>query len=222
MTDRIATTQAASAQSVSNGGKVTGGTCQGVLFILVGPTAVGKNTLMEQALLNVPNLRQMPTATTRSPRTNETHGKQHYFISVEDFRKLITENALLEYQEVHTGRFYGTLRGEIEKAFQQAHEMLIADIDVLGAMNLKRILGKDAILIFIAPPSMEELERRLRERAIIEKTSENEMTERLNRARMEMTYLDKCDHCVVNRDLPQAVDELVTIIREYAVERGCL
>src|SRR5579859_8078683 len=111
--------------------------CPGLLIVLVGPTGAGKNTLMQRAIEALPPLRQMPTMTTRPPREGEQHGREHWFVSTEEFQRLLATNALLEHQEVLPGRFYGVPRQPLDEALTHHREWLIADIDVKGAASLR-------------------------------------------------------------------------------------
>src|SRR5258706_3693137 len=106
--------------------------CKGVLFVLVGPSAVGKNTIMAGVMSQVPQLSQLPTATTRAIRNTEQHGREHLFVSPSEFRDMIDNNALVEYQEVYPGKFYGTPRSAMQNALD-SQKTLIADIEVVGA-----------------------------------------------------------------------------------------
>lgn len=193
--------------------------CSGLLFVLVGPSGVGKNTIMGSLLAVIPGLRQMPTATTRPIRVGETHGIQHYFMDEDKFRAMITSDALLEYQEVDPGRFYGTPRNPITRDLLQDGRLLIADIDIHGADALKRAFPDHVVLIFIEPPSIEALEARIRGRGGVD---EAEIQIRLERAKREMPYAAKCDYRVVNIDLEQATAAVIALANSVAHERGCV
>lgn len=180
----------------------------GILFILVGPGGVGKNALMGQVLAQLPDLKQLPTATTRSPRGNEVHGVQHLFITLEAFKEMIDGDELLEHQEVHPGKFYGVPRATVEDAIYQ-HQDLIADIDFKGAAILRSLYPAHTLAIFVAPPSLEALENRLRDR----QDNETDIQNRLNRMADEMLYAPTCDYVIVNDVFEQAVDELMGIVQ---------
>lgn len=180
----------------------------GILFILVGPGGVGKNALMGQVLERLPELKQLPTATTRSPRGNEVHGVQHLFMTLDEFQKMIANNELLEHQEVHPGKFYGVPRSTVEGAIYQ-HQDLIADIDFKGASILRSVYPSHTLTIFIAPPVSDALETRLRDR----QDNETDIQNRLNRMADEMLYAPTCDYVIVNDVFDKAVDELKAIVQ---------
>lgn len=180
----------------------------GILFILVGPGGVGKNSLMGQVLEQIPSLKQLPTATTRSPRGNEVHGIQHLFLSLDEFQQMIANDELLEHQEVHPGKFYGVPRSTVEEAIHQQQD-LIADIDFKGATILRSVYPAHTVAIFVAPPSSESLETRLRDR----QDDETDIQNRLNRMADEMLYAPTCDYVIVNDVFEQATDELMAILQ---------
>lgn len=179
----------------------------GLLFILVGPGGVGKNTLMNNVLERVGALRQLPTATTRPIRPTEKHGREHDFYTLHEFEKLIEANALVEYQEVRPGQFYGVPRKTIDESIHNGSNM-IADIEVFGASILGNTYPKTTIQIFIAPTEMERLERQMRERGSDEAT----IRDRMKRAEMEMRYAPLADYLIVNDDLTHATEQLHRII----------
>lgn len=179
----------------------------GKLFILIGPGGVGKNALMEQVLPDVENLRQLPTATTRAPREGEQHGVQHLFVSIEEFEQMIHRGELLEHQEVHPGKFYGVPRQPLEGAIEDGSR-LIADVDFKGANVIRETYPEHAIAIFIAPPSMDTLEARLRDRD----TSEGDIRERLERANAEMLYAPVSDYVIINDSFEATTHDLKQIL----------
>lgn len=188
---------------------------EGALFVLVGPAGVGKNTVISRVLQQFPRLRRLPTATTRPRRSDEQEGREHFFVTPETFQKMIGEGVLIEHQEVHPGKFYGAVRQYTHDALD-AGELLIADIDILGAEALKADLGERAITIFVFPPSLEVLEARLRKRGNMPET---EIADRLKRASFELSRSDKCQYRVTNGTLEQCVSEVVAIIRQEIARR---
>jgi guanylate kinase len=181
---------------------------QGRLFVLMGPSGVGKNALMPGLMLAVPQLRRLPTAATRSPRPGEQEGVDHYFVSVDRFREMITNGELVEHVEVHPGKFYGTVRAVTEQALQRG-EMLLADIDVQGAAALRAAFPKHVITLFILPPSLETLGERLQKRGNM---TEQDMQERLSRAAYEMAQAKDADYQVVNDDLSACVANVAAFV----------
>ena len=185
----------------------------GVLVVLSGPSGVGK-TAVSECVIAKGNYVRAITATTRSPRDGERDGVDYHFLDREAFEKRIEEGGFLEYAEVH-GNLYGSPRVDIAKQQQHANAVLLL-IDVQGAQNLRQ-QSVDALHIFLEPPGLEELQRRLKGRG--DETKE-EMEIRLANARVELEQRDKYDHCVVNDDLENAADQLIRIIEEDRQRRN--
>lgn len=179
----------------------------GLVFVLVGPSGVGKNTLMRLALDHVSGLRQLPTATTRPRRDDEQEGREHFFLTDEEFDQHIEENALLEWQWVH-GKRYGIIRKSIEDAIRKQDD-LIADIEVLGASILKKEFPNNTVLLFVSPPQLDALEDRIRKRGA---DTEEQIKTRLSRVGFEMKFAPQCDYLIVNDDLERATNDLLSII----------
>lgn len=148
------------------------------------------------------------SCTTRPPRGQEVHGKEYYFISVEEFKKRIENNDFIEYEQVYEGLYYGTLKTEI-KRIEAAGRQVLFDVDVKGGLNLKKILGDKATSIFICPPSIEELRRRLEGRG---DTSPEMIEKRLAKAEEELSYKPQFDRVLINDDLTHAFEQLDAII----------
>lgn len=151
------------------------------------------------------------SATSRAPRGCEMNGKEYFFLSPDDFKKHVEQGDFVEWEEVYAGTCYGTLRSEVERVTGSGRN-LIMDIDVKGALNVKKQFGEDAISVFILPPSVEELEKRLRSRNT---DSEESLRKRIDKAQTELSYADKFDCRVVNDDLDEAVDKTVRLIRQF-------
>lgn len=181
---------------------------QGIIFILVGPSGAGKNTLMKPVQQYFDDLPQLPTVTTRAPRSGEQEGREHHFVSHEEFRNLIDTGALVEYENVHMDDYYGTPRPLLETAFSQNRD-LIADIDCLGAEKIREEFPQNTVLIFVAPSNLDILAERIRQRGGI---TPEELSKRLERARFEMTSAPRCDYLIINDLVEPAVEHLRRII----------
>lgn len=151
------------------------------------------------------------SATNRAPRGQEVNGQDYHFITDREFRQAIADDAFLEYEEVYPGRFYGTLKSEISR-IGSAGSNAVMDIDVNGALRVKERLGNQAISIFIQPPSIEELRRRLESRAT---DSMESIEARINRAEFELDQAPRFDVRIINDNLPQAVAETRKVIEEF-------
>ena len=184
------------------------------VIIFSAPSGSGKTTLVKHCLQKFPQLQFSVSATTRALRGEEIHGKDYFFLSVEEFKKLISEDAFVEYEEVYQDKFYGTLKSEVERIWQEG-KVVIFDVDVKGGVNLKKIFGENALSIFIAPPSIDELERRLISRA----TDDLETIKtRVAKAKEEMTYAEEFDQIIINDDLETAQKEIERIVRNFIEE----
>ena len=181
----------------------------GKLFVISGASGVGKSTVLKAVMAQRPDLRFSVSATTREPRENEVDGVDYYFVSHARFEEMIRQNEFVEY-DLHLKNSYGTPRAQLEEKLALGH--VILDIEPNGAFNVRR-QRPDATLIFIAPPSMEELERRLRSRG---DTSEEQIAVRLERARWEMEQSVKYDHIVINTQVETCADEILKIIADKA------
>lgn len=185
---------------------------EGKIIILSAPSGCGKSTiikaLMERGDLN---MRFSVSATNRKPRVGEIDGIHYHFLTDEEFRRHIDSGDFVEHEEVYPGRFYGTLRSEIDSILASGINCIL-DIDVEGALNVKRIYGNRAMAIFIAPPSLEELANRLRLRAT---DSEADISKRLSKAEIEMSYEPRFDTTIVNDDLTSAIDKVHDTISAF-------
>ena len=180
-----------------------------MIYIFCAPSGSGKSTMVKHLLINHPNLFELSiSCTTRAPRGQEVHGKEYYFITVEEFQKRIENAEFIEYEQVYEGLYYGTLKAEIER-IESAGKQVLFDVDVKGGLNLKRILGDKAVSIFICPPSIEELRRRLEGRG---DTSPEMIEKRLAKAEEELSYKPYFDRVVVNDDLQHAYAQLDEIV----------
>lgn len=180
------------------------------IIALTAPSGSGKTTIARRLLAAFPGMAFSVSATTRARRPYEKHGVHYYFVPEEEFRALVAAGALIEYEEVYPGRFYGTLRSEVEQKAETTAVLL--DIDVEGALHVKRLYGDDALTIFIQPPSLEALAERLRRRNT---ETETTLRDRLDRARRELTYAARFDAIVINDDLDHAVDETIRLVQQF-------
>lgn len=158
----------------------------------------------------VPSMKFSVSATTRKPREGEVHGVDYFFLSVNQFRELVDAGAFVEWEEVYSGIFYGTLHSEIERIAQEGTALL--DIDVKGARNVKKHYAEHALTLFIRPPSLDVLAERLRARGT---ETEEQITFRLERVRLELDHSRHFDHIIVNDDLETAVAETVSLVRHF-------
>ncbi|MBR1380984.1 MAG: guanylate kinase [Paludibacteraceae bacterium] len=182
-----------------------------MIYIFCAPSGSGKSTMVKHLLTKHPNLFELSiSCTTRPPRGQEVHGKEYYFISVEEFQKRIEHNDFIEFEQVYEGLYYGTLKEEIDR-IEAAGRQVLFDVDVKGGLNLKRILGDQATSIFICPPSIEELRKRLEGRG---DTSPEMIEKRLAKAEEELSYKPKFDRVVIKDDLPNEFQQLDAIIDE--------
>ena len=183
------------------------------LLVLTAPSGAGKTTIARRLMDEVDGLRFSVSATTRAPRPAETHGVDYFFLSPDAFAARLDAGDFLEHEEVYPGRFYGTLRQEVERtAGAEGVRAVVLDIDVKGALNVKRLYGAHALTLFIAPPSLAALAERLHARGT---ESEGQVALRLERAKMELGYADAFDAVVVNDDLDAAVARTAALTRAF-------
>ena len=178
---------------------------KGKLFVISGASGVGKSTVLAKVMQTRKDLTFSVSATTRAPRPGEIDGVSYYFVSKEKFMDMIVNDAFLEYDD-HMDNYYGTPKAQLEEKLSRGHVLL--DIEPNGAFNVKHA-RPDAELIFIAPPSLEELEKRLRSRG---DTSEEQITKRLSRSAWEMEQGKKYDHYVVNDQVEACAEKILNII----------
>ena len=184
---------------------------QGKVVIFSAPSGSGKTTIVQALLKVFPQLEFSISATSRAPRGQEQHGRDYYFLSADEFARAIESDSFVEYEEVYAGTHYGTLRSEVERIWA-AGNVIIFDVDVMGGINLKRIFGDSALSIFIMPPSVGELRRRLVGRG----TDAPEVIERrVAKAEFEIEKAPQFDAVVVNDDLECAVAEARHLVEEF-------
>lgn len=184
----------------------------GKLIIFSAPSGSGKSTIINW-LMGHSELRLAfsISCTSRPPRGTERHGVEYFFLTPQEFRQRIAAGEFLEYEEVYHDRFYGTLRQQVQAQLQRGDNVVL-DVDVKGACRIKKQFGHEALSLFINPPSIDELRRRLEGRA----TDSPEVIEsRLARAAYELTFAPKFDHVIVNDQLPRAQQEALAIIKQF-------
>jgi len=184
---------------------------KGKLVIFSAPSGSGKSTIVQALLEKKFNLEFSISATSRAPRGEEKHGVEYYFLSPDEFRQKIDQEAFLEWEEVYTDTYYGTLRSEVERITNKGCNVVF-DVDVVGGVNIKKMYGDQALSLFIQPPSIGELETRLRGRGT---DSDEKIAERVGKAEKEMTYAPQFDQVVVNDDLEKAIAQTASILTEF-------
>ena len=183
----------------------------GKLIIFSAPSGSGKSTIINYLLTQNLNLSFSISATSRAPRGTEQNGVEYFFLTPEEFKQRIANNEFLEYEEVYKDRFYGTLKAQVEKQLA-AGQNVIFDVDVVGGGNIKKFYGDRALSVFIQPPSLEELRKRLTGRG----TDAPEVIEsRLAKATFELSYAEKFDVVIVNDNLEKAQAEALKTIRDF-------
>lgn len=185
----------------------------GTALIFSAPSGCGKTTIINRLRVKNPQLGFSVSATSRAPRAGEENGREYYFLSQQEFRERIAQGDFLEWQEVYSGTLYGTLREEVQRMWRN-NMVVLFDIDVKGALNVKRELGDAALTIFIAPPSLDVLRERLENRGT---ESPESIKKRLARAEEEIGYASRFDITIVNDVLDIAVEEAQRAIQPFLV-----
>ena len=183
----------------------------GKCVIFSAPSGAGKTTIVHALLDAEIGLEFSVSACSRDPRPNEKDGRDYHFLGVEGFQKKIEENAFIEWEEVYTDNFYGTLRSEVERIWKNGNAVIF-DVDVVGGLNLKQIFGKQALAVFVQPPSYDELERRLRFRST---ESEDKIAQRMAKARDELGAASQFDHVLINDNLDDAIAAATVMVAEF-------
>lgn len=184
---------------------------KGKLVIISAPSGAGKSTIVKHLLNSGMNLEFSVSATTREPRGEEKNGKEYYFLSVDEFRTRVSRNEFIEWEEVYKDQLYGTLKSEIERIWAKGNHVLL-DVDVKGGINLKNIFKHEAISVFIMPPSVKELKKRL-----IHRGTDNRLKIRMRVAKAleEMKLADQFDNIVVNDIIEEAQNEVYNLVYSF-------
>ena len=186
---------------------------RGRLIIFSAPSGSGKSTIVQWMMQEHPELKLYfsISCTSRPPRGTEQNGVEYFFISPEEFRDRIAKDEFLEYEEVYHDRFYGTLKQQVERQ-REAGQNVVFDVDVKGGVNIKKFYGNEALSLFIQPPSIEELRRRLEGRAT---DTPEAIRERLAKAEYELTFAPQFDHIIVNDDLDEAKEKTFNLVSSF-------
>jgi len=188
----------------------------GKAIIFCAPSGSGKTTLVRHLLSVHENLGFSISACTRDKRgRNEVHGKDYYFLSIEEFQEKIRENAFVEWEEVYPGGYYGTLKSEVERLWSEGKNVIF-DVDVKGGLKLKEYFGENALAIFVKVPSLQELENRLRSRGT---ETEESLSKRLYKVKFEMSFQDRFDVVLLNDDLEESLDKAGSLYTTFAEGR---
>lgn len=186
----------------------------GKLIIFSAPSGSGKSTIINYLLKQNLNLHFSISATSRAPRGEEKHGVEYYFLTPDDFRTRIAAGHFLEYEEVYTDKYYGTLKSEVERILDTGNNVIF-DVDVVGGCTIKKYYGKRALSVFIQPPSIADLRKRLEGRGT---DSPAVIDSRIAKAEYELSFAGKFDVIVVNDNLEQAQQETLGVIKEFLEE----
>lgn len=181
------------------------------LIILTAPSGAGKTTIKTALLDRMDFLGFSISATTRKQREGETDGVDYYFLSPEEFKSKITDNAFVEYEEVYEDQFYGTLYSELERNWALG-KTVVLDIDVQGALSIKEQFLDNSLVIFIQPPSLETLKKRLMAR---DTESEESLRKRITKAELEMRFAESFDTYIINDDLDLAIHEGMSLVSDF-------
>ena len=184
---------------------------KGKLIIFSAPSGAGKTTIVKHLLQKGFDLEFSISATSREPRHTETHGKDYYFLSGEEFLSKVENEEFLEWEEVYKGTSYGTLKSEVERIREQGKNVVF-DVDVVGGLNIKKYYGDEALAVFVQPPSVEELRNRLVGRST---DSEEKIAMRVAKAEHELSFAPQFDVVIINDKLEDAFEEAEKIISEF-------
>lgn len=183
----------------------------GKVIIVSAPSGAGKTSIVKHVLDFLPELRFSTSATTRAMREGEVNGRDYHFLTVDDFKRGIDREDFLEWEEVYHNQFYGTLKSEIRRIWDEG-KVVIFDVDVKGGLNIKKYFGDNALAIFVEPPTVQELENRLRKRGT---ETEESLRKRVAKAEYELSFAPQFDKIILNDNLDDAREEMLHTIREF-------
>ena len=188
---------------------------QGKVIIVSAPSGAGKTSIVRHLLEQVPELKFSISATTRHKRDYEIDGKDYYFLTPDQFRERLANDEFLEWQEVYEDQYYGSLKSEVERIWSEG-QVVIFDVDVLGGLNIKKFYGDEALSVFIEPPTLEELMKRLKKRGT---ETEESLKKRLDKAEYELSFAPQFDKIVLNDDLATAQQEMIDLVQAFLEEK---
>jgi guanylate kinase len=183
----------------------------GKSIIVSAPSGAGKTTIVRRLMAEIPALAFSISACSRSARPMEENGKDYYFLGLEGFKQAIENQEFIEWEEVYTDHYYGTLRHEVQRLWDEG-KVVVFDVDVVGGLNLKALFKERALSVFITPPSVEVLEKRLRAR---ETESEERIALRIKKASWELSQAESFDVCILNDDLEKAVSDAKIQVKRF-------
>lgn len=186
----------------------------GKLIVITAPSGAGKTTIARHLLKNIPSLAFSVSATTRAKREEEMEGRDYFFISPQQFKEKIEQDEFVEWEEVYTGTFYGTLKSEMDRLWKE-RKVVLFDVDVRGAINLKKMFPENTLTLFIKPPSYEVLVQRLRKRAT---ETHEKIEQRIAKATEELLLEPNFDVVIVNDELPNALYKSEQAVRNWITD----
>ncbi len=186
----------------------------GKCIIFSAPSGAGKTTIVKRLLEQKLDLEFSISAATREKRGDEVEGKDYYFLTANDFKRRIQEDHFVEWEEVYKDQFYGTLKTEIDRIWGKGKHVIF-DVDVVGGLNLKKYFGKDALALFVMPPSINALEERLNGRGT---ESQEKINTRLAKAKSELITADQFDYVILNDELEKAVQAALFVVKKFLTE----
>ncbi|QKG80123.1 guanylate kinase [Tenuifilum thalassicum] len=187
---------------------------EGKLLIFSAPSGAGKTTIVKHLLEKFPQLEFSISACSRKPRDGEIHGKDYYFLTVEEFKEKIERGEFVEWEEVYPGSYYGTLWSELKRIWDKGHHVMF-DVDVKGGLNLKKKFPKNSLAVFVKPPSIDELRKRLLKRGT---ETEETINVRIGKAQEELSFAPQFDYILTNNQVESAFVEAETVVRKFLFE----